>query len=90
MLKRLALVLVLAAMAMPISACRFMATAAEDVGGYGSCDDGCMTKTKLMVRQQGRHLRECEALIDQYIWNYDINDPYRADYLVLDGDRCCD
>ncbi len=88
MLKRFSLVLMIVALASPLAACRFIAAGAEDIGGYGSCD-GCMTKTKLMVRQQGRNFRECESLIDTYIYNYDINDPYRADYVVLDGDRCC-
>lgn len=88
MLKRLSLVLVLVALAAPLGACRMVATAAEDLGGYGGCGD-CMTKTKLIIRQQARNLRQNEEFVDTYFLNYDINDPYRADYYVLDGDGCC-
>lgn len=88
MLKRLSVVLVLLTLAAPMGACRFAAPAFEEVGGYGGCGD-CMTKTKLILRQQGRHARMGEEFVDTYLLNYDRNDPYRADYYVLDGQDCC-
>ena len=89
MLKRLCLVLALVMLAMPISACRFIAPALEDIGGYGACNDGCTTKTDLIVRQWARDARRGEEFGDTYFLNYDRNDPYRGDFYVLDGSGCC-
>ncbi len=89
MLKRLSLVLLIAAFAVPFAGCRFAAPALESAGGAGSCGDGCVTKTKLILRQWGRDARKSEEIIDTYVFNYDKNDPYRADRYVLDGENCC-
>ena len=54
MLKRLTLVLLVVSMVMPLTACRFIAPALEDISGggcCGGCDDGCTTKSDLIVRQ---------------------------------------
>ncbi len=84
MLKRITIALLLIMMVAPISACRFIAPAAEDIGGGGV---GGMSKTQMIISQQGRHARQGEEFIDTYFLNYDRNDPYRGDYYVLDGQR---
>ena len=89
MVKRLIVVLALVMLVMPIMGCRFMAPALEDISGYGACGDGCTTKTDLIVRQWARDARRGEECIDALFLNYDRNDPYRADYYVLDGSGCC-
>ena len=68
--------------------CRVIAPTLEDAGAYGGCG-GCDSKSKMILRQQARNARHIEAFADQYFLNYDIHDPYRGDYLVLDGTGCC-
>ena len=89
MVKRLSLVLLIVAFALPVGACRVAAPALESAGGYGGCGGECMTKTKMILRQWGRDARKNEEIIDTYLFNYDRNDPYRADRYVLDGENCC-
>lgn len=79
MSKRLMLVLVLVAFGGAFSACRYGGPALEKWAG-----SGC-TKTEQMLRHQARLARKQEAFIDQYFFNYDINDPYRGDLYALDG-----
>ena len=82
MLKRITFALLLITMVAPISACRFIAPVAEDIGGGGVSG---MSKTEMIMSQQGRNARKGEEFIDTYFLNYDKNDPYRGDYYVLDG-----
>jgi hypothetical protein len=88
MLTRIALAAGLALAVMTATGCRLAAPAFESAGGYnhpGQCD----SKTKMILRQQGRNSRHIEEFVDTYFLNYDINDPYRGDILVLDGSGCC-
>ena len=92
MLKRLSLVLLVVSMVMPLSACRFAAPMLEDMSGggcCGGCNDGCTTKSDLILRQWARDARRGEECVDALFLNYDRNDPYRGDYYVLDGEGCC-
>jgi hypothetical protein len=86
MVKRLTLVLVLVMASMSIGGCRFMAPALESAGGYGGCSGG-QTKSQMILRQWGRDARRGEEIVDTYLLNYDLNNPYRGDYYVLDGCR---
>jgi hypothetical protein len=88
MLKQVALVASLALVGLASSGCRVAAPALEEVGGYSPCG-GCTTKTQMIVRQQARSARNVEEFMDTYFLNYDIHDPYRGDYKVLDGRYCC-
>ena len=88
MFKQLALAVGFVVSGFSFSGCRVAAPVLEDAGGYSQADS-CDTKTKKIVRQQGRNARKCEEFIDTYFWNYDIHDPYRGDKYVLDGDDCC-
>ena len=84
MLKRAFLTLGLAAILASATGCRWTATAMEDWGrsDCGPCD---CSKSKMMWRQQARNQRHIEEFVDTYFWNYDVHDPYRGDYVVLDG-----
>ena len=76
MVKRMSLVALLVAATFSISGCRFAAPALESMGGRGC------TKTQAILNQWGRDARKNERFVDQYAFNYDINDPYRGDRLV--------
>ena len=84
MFKRAFLGLGLAVLLVSATGCRWAAPALEDFGrqGCGPCGD---SKTKMMIRQEARNARHQEEFIDTYFWNYDIHDPYRGDYEILDG-----
>lgn len=88
MLKQIALTAGLIVAGLASTGCRAVAPALEDVGGYSNCG-GCDTKTKMIVRQQARNARGVEEFVDTYFLNYNIHDPYRGDYRVLDGSGCC-
>jgi hypothetical protein len=88
MLKRIALAAGLVLAGVSATGCRLAAPAYESMGGYSQCGQ-CDSKTKMILRQQGRNSRHIEEFMDTYFLNYDINDPYRGDYLVLDGTGCC-
>lgn len=88
MLKQIALVAGLVGAGLALSGCRVAAPALEDVGGYSQCGQ-CDTKTKMIIRQQARGARNVEEFVDTYFLNYNIHDPYRGDYRVLDGSGCC-
>jgi hypothetical protein len=88
MLTRLALAAGLVLTGVLSTGCRIAAPAYESMGGYNGCSD-CDSKTKMMLRQQGRNSRHIEEFFDTHFWNYNINDPYRGDRLVLDGSNCC-
>ena len=66
------------------SGCRFGAPVLEDVGGcpYSCHGTACDTKTRAIVREWGRNARHQEQMIDTYLLNYDIHDPYRGDCVV--------
>lgn len=87
MLKNIALVAGLAVAGLALSGCRMGAAALEEVGG-STATGGPATKTQLLMRQQARSARNVEEFVDTYFWNYDIHDPYRADFKVLDGRFC--
>ena len=63
--------------------CRVVAPSLESLGGAecGPCNPG-PTKTQMILREWARDTRKNERFIDQYLLNYDINDPYRGDCLV--------
>ena len=84
MLKRITFVLLLVMMVAPMAACRMYAPLMEDLGGGGVSG---MSKTQMILSQQGRNARMQEEFVDTYFLNYDRNDPYRGDYYVLDGQR---
>ncbi len=84
MLKNIALVAGLAVAGLALSGCRMGATVLEEVGG-STATSGPSTKTQMLLRQQARGARNVEEFVDTYFWNYDIHDPYRADFKVLDG-----
>ena len=88
MLTRMALAAGLVLTGVFASGCRVAAPAYENMGGYNQCG-ACDSKTKMILRQQGRNSRHIESFVDTYFLNYDINDPYRGDTLVLDGSGCC-
>ena len=88
MLTRMALAAGLLLAGVVSTGCRVAAPAFESAGGYSGCGQ-CDSKTKMILRQQGRNSRHIEEFVDTYFWNYDIHDPYRGDYLVLDGSGCC-
>ena len=88
MLKRMALAAGLVLAGVSATGCRIAAPAFESAGGYTHCGQ-CDSKTKMILRQQGRNARHVEEFMDTYFLNYDINDPYRGDYLMLDGTGCC-
>lgn len=90
MVKRLCLVLSLAALLCAMPGCRVAAPVLESWGGCpgggGCCGGpprlGCDTKTRAMMRQWGADARRGERTVDTYLFNYDINDPYRGDCVV--------
>jgi len=84
MLKRITFVLLLVMMVAPMAACRMYAPLMEDLGVGGVSG---MSKTQMILSQQGRNARMQEEFVDTYFLNYDRNDPYRGDYYVLDGQR---
>ena len=88
MLKQIALAAGLIVAGLSSTGCRVVAPALEDAGGYSQCGQ-CDSKSKMITRQQARSARGVEEFVDTYFLNYDIHDPYRADYLVLDGSGCC-
>lgn len=88
MLKQVALVAGLVVTGLVASGCRVIAPGLEEVSGYSPCG-GCTTKTQMIMRQQARGARNVEEFVDTYFLNYDINDPYRGDFKVLDGRYCC-
>lgn len=89
MIKQLALAAGLLVAMVSTTGCRVGAPLLEEVGGYSPCG-GCTTKTQMIIRQQARGGRNIEEFVDTYFLNYDIHDPYRGDYRVLDGRYCCE
>ncbi len=91
MLKQLLLVAGIVGSGLLMQGCRVAAPVLEDMGGSSpgcsTCND-CDTKTKMMIRQQARSARNVEEFVDTYFFNYNVHDPYRGDYRVLDG-NCC-
>ena len=84
MLKRFALVAIIGLICVVATGCRFGAPLLEDMGGYGKCGCNDCTKTKMIIRNWARDARHQERCIDNLFLNYDINDPYRGDYLPTD------
>ena len=83
MAKGITLAVILLASAFVVGGCRFAAPVLEGVGGANCA--GCQGgpgKSSMIVRQWARDARKNERLVDQYLFNYDINDPYRGDCLV--------
>ncbi|MDA1194109.1 MAG: hypothetical protein O2894_02910 [Planctomycetota bacterium] len=81
--KGIALAVILVAASFFVGGCRFGAPLLEGLGG-ANCN-GCSGgpgKSNMIVRNWARDARKGEQFIDQYLFNYDINDPYRGDCLV--------
>lgn len=73
----------LMACAASLGGCRAAAPALEGLGGRDCQHCGSFgDKNRAIVSQWGRDMRKNERLFDQYLFNYDINDPYRGDCLV--------
>ena len=80
MLKRLTMVALLVTVGFAFSGCRFAGGLDSACGRTSTaCDDG---KNCAILNQWGRDARKSERAIDHMFFNYDINDPYRGDYLV--------
>ena len=80
MLKCISLAILLAILVVPFTGCRFVAPGLESLSGAGSYSE--RTKTDQIIGQWARDTRKNERFVDTYFLNYDINDPYRGDYLV--------
>jgi hypothetical protein len=83
MVKRASLGALLLASVFVVGGCRLVAPGLESVGGAQCGGYVCgPSKTQMIVRQWARDTRKNERFIDNYLLNYDINDPYRGDCLV--------
>ena len=82
--RRLALLAaVLGVSLMGFNGCRAAAPALEDLSGNDCVDCGhFIQKSKRIMANWGRDMRESERAIDHLLLNYDVNDPYRGDCLV--------
>jgi hypothetical protein len=83
MVKGIVLAALLLTATVAVGGCRFVAPALESVSGAecGPCGAG-PSKTQMIMRQWARDTRKNEQFFDQYLLNYDINDPYRGDCLA--------